>query len=178
MDEDASRETPGRLRLVIANSDADVAAQEAKRELRETLRSFAANLLRIMRGAGKPTEVSGQCADLLEAIAGYRAACGRIADAAEIIDALELPCRRQFRRELSANMRKIFEGEQKVLRGALQVAASQLLSQSDQEAAGESEIREGAREAMEGRLAIPPKARWESLASLAKKEAVRPEGKG
>jgi hypothetical protein len=176
MDEEAAGEAPSRLRLIVANSEADIAAQEARRGLREALRSFTANLLRIMRGAGKPTEVAGQCVDLLEALERYRAACGRIADAAEMMEALELPRRRQFRRHLSVNMRKIFDGEQKLLRGALQVAASQLLGQSAQEAAGDSEIREGAREAMEGRVAIQPKLRWEPLASLARKEVHLTEG--
>ncbi|WP_324749660.1 hypothetical protein SH591_14165 [Sphingomonas sp. LY54] len=175
-DEDFS-EAPSRLHLIIANSEADIAAREARCELRAALRSFAANLLRIMRGAGKPAEIAGQCVDLLGALERYRAACGRIADAAEMIDALELPRRRQLRRHLSADMRRIFDGEQKLLRGALQVAASQLLGQSAQEAAGDSEIREGARETLEGRVAIPAKLRWEPLASLARKQAGRAEGK-
>ncbi len=174
MDDGAAERAQCRLRLVSAKSDEELAAEEARRELRETLRSFTANLLRIMRGAGKPDEVAAQCVDLLDSFERYRAAHRRMPDAAELIDALGLPRRRLFRRALSADMRRIFDGEQKVLRGALQVAASQLLGQSAQEAAGESEVREGARETVEGRAAIDPKVRWEALSSIAKKGG-RPE---
>ena len=174
MDDSASDRALGRLRLVSARSDAEVAAEEARRELYETLRSFAANLLRIMRGAGKPDQVAGQCVDLLDALERHRAAQGRMPDAAELIDALALPRRRLFRRTLPRDMRRIFDAEQKLLRGALQVAASQLLGQSAQEATGESEVREGARESLEGRAVLDPKVRWEPLARLAKK----PESNG
>lgn len=64
------------MRTVSDNSEADIARHEALILVESGLRELTANLLRIIRGAGKPHEIMHQMVDLAEAIQTYQAAVG------------------------------------------------------------------------------------------------------
>ena len=61
------------MRIVSEKSEADVAHHHALERVEWRLRELAANLLRIIRGAGKPYEMMLQMAELVGAILAYQA---------------------------------------------------------------------------------------------------------
>jgi hypothetical protein len=63
--------------IVSENSEADIARHSALARVEWRLRELAANLLRIIRGAGKPYEVMLQMGELAEAIQAYQDVSGR-----------------------------------------------------------------------------------------------------
>jgi len=64
------------MRVVTENTDADLARQRATVEVRWTLRELTANLLRVIRGAGKPHEIGLQAQALVETYVKYREVVG------------------------------------------------------------------------------------------------------
>lgn len=64
------------MRLVSENSEAELARHTAEGQVKWKIRELAADLLRIIRGAGKPYEIMRQMVELSEA-------CSRVAWLAE-----------------------------------------------------------------------------------------------
>jgi len=109
-----------------------------------SLRRLAANLMRIVRGAGKPNDLAEEMAAALTAFKGYHEAVGKWPSSYEISEALSVRITERDWRRWRAD--GTFEQEvafMTICQGALQIVASQLLSQPLQIAAGEREVYDG-----------------------------------
>lgn len=107
--------------------------EDLRQEALGRLQEFAANILRVMRGAGKPYDVVTDAMQLGIAMIEAVRDGGRPISDAEIIEALFV-CKYEGSPSFPPN---------DVVRGALQVAASRLVGQRTQEAAGRTEIHNG-----------------------------------
>jgi len=108
------------------------------------LRELAANIIRVVRGAGRPDDIVDQCNEVLKAAIEYHDKTQRFVSDQSVAMALHLKPE-QIRDYES------FEGQRqlalrKMVKGSLQVAASRLLDQRTQENRGESEIFEAYRD--------------------------------
>lgn len=129
------------MELVSDNSDEEIARQRALQDLRWPMKDLAANLLRVVRGAGRPYELGPQMVEVLDALQAYKEVVGYYPSSQEIGDTINI-------RDLN-NGRPFDDmslAVDVVVQGALQKAASQLVGQSTQEAAGKSEMFVGIRE--------------------------------
>ena len=126
------------MRVVADNSEQEIAKRWAARSIRWPLRELAANLLRIVRGAGRPAEVGAQATAVIVAFEEYRAAFGHYPISEEISEALIM--RDDERKEHWTDWEY---GVETMVRGALQMAASELVHQGTQRAAGKSELFSG-----------------------------------
>lgn len=124
------------MELVSQNSDAEVARGRALERLNWPLKELAANMVRIIRGAGRPAELPEQMAKVLERLRDYHDAAGYLPSAHELTEILSIRYARQHRDGWT-------DGVDEIVQGALQIAASQLIGQSTQESAGESELMKG-----------------------------------
>lgn len=138
---------PSDIRIVSSNSAADIARQRALEdqqraldELKRPLREFAANILRVMRGAGKAHEIPHQMTRLLELYDKHFASLRRYPHEQEIKDILDPG--REFSTPLASEA-EWEDGLDDMMRGALQMAASRLVGQGAQESAGEDQLFRG-----------------------------------
>ena len=138
----ADEPDPPKPRVVVENDGAAFRANWAKRGIHFPLRDLAANLMRITRGAGKPHDVGSQCSAVLEAFTKYRKEVGSWPSNYEILEALELD---RPSDSLGDEALEWETGIRTMVHGSLQIAASQLLGQKPQKAAGEHELFEGLR---------------------------------
>ena len=130
------------MKLVADNTDADIARNRAEEQARWALVDLAANILRVVRGAGKPYDLPNQAAAFVKSYVDYREkAEGRVT--MDLGMAISLPevvgAYSKYGRDEGD---KIY-AERSIVRGALQIAASQLLEQRTQEASGEREMYQG-----------------------------------
>jgi hypothetical protein len=79
------------VRVVISNSEADIAHQRAVRQIEWPLRDLLSNLLRVTRGAGKPHLIGEQAASLVLAFQDYRKVVGLWPASDEIARTLRRP---------------------------------------------------------------------------------------
>jgi hypothetical protein len=128
------------MRIVAENSEADLARERATEEVRWALQDMAANLLRVVRGAGRPHEVGLQAGRLIEALAAYREVAGMFPHAYDLTRFLSVNRDEEMLARCSKDERARAYEEERVVRGALQVAASRLAGQKTQEAAGHHEM--------------------------------------
>jgi hypothetical protein len=144
------------LRVVSSQSSTQVERKRAEDRLVFPFRNLAANLLRIVRGAGRPEHLGPQLAACLEALEEHRAVTGQYPKPKVFRTLLNLrafnfnPDKWADDREREANLQLSMSGypekveaEKLIHRGALQVAASRLLYQHTQEIAGEHEMYKG-----------------------------------
>lgn len=164
------------LRLAVENNQRDIDREWAKQEIEWPLRDLAANVIRVVRGAGKSHEIPRQCVAVIEAFQRYREKVGHWPASWEIDQALSI---RQ--KDENASYDDAWEREyarETIVRGALQVAASRLVGQNTQEQRGGSELMDGVnsieriREEARKRLAEAERARRQ-----ASKPKPRPEKK-
>ena len=148
------------MRLISENSDADLARNQALLELRWPLRDLAANIMRVARGAGRGYEIGQQCVAVLRGIEAFREAVGHYPSDAEISEAISL---REGDRDRWDDMRY---GLHEIMEGGLQFAASILLAQSTQEAAGRHQMIDGVRTLDKAREA--KRRQWQEQASQAR----------
>lgn len=131
------------LNLVSTNSQNDIDRNRTKEVFEHNLRELAANLLRIIRGAGKPYCLLSDMADCLESVAAYYKAHGCVPDSEVISLALdpdrafeeERPWMKQrsnedLRRWMVDGTFERMRRERNVRRAALQITASLLLNQA------------------------------------------------
>jgi hypothetical protein len=104
------------------------------------------NILRIIRGAGKPNELVEQVYRLAEAMHEYQSAAGSLPDPAIYAHALLLDTRDDILSRCSAEERARECAKQMILRGALQVVASRMVHQLTIERTGDTEMYNGIRE--------------------------------
>ena len=126
-------------------------------KVRQASCELAANILRIIRGAGKPEALVGQMKDLLDAGFDYQDVAGHwpidtIAEALRIRSEYAAFMETAERGDVDQaridrmHERQTFEkmiAEHNVRRGALQAIASRLVGQYLQEAAGDRQMRDG-----------------------------------
>jgi len=132
------------MKVVSDNSPEDIARDRAERRISSALRALTANLIRVVRGAGKPGEISSQVLSLTEALSAYRDAAGFLPFGETLAEFI-----RPEDRDLSrwSDDEKARHWAQKlVIDGALQMTASRLLGQLTQESAGRSEMNMGIQE--------------------------------
>ncbi len=131
------------LTVVSERSEVDVerrrAAQEIERaedQIEGALRELVANILRIMRGAGKGYEVGNHLGRAYEAMLEYERLTGHGMWKASV------PHRLSIRQSLDTSAADYFvtHEEEDMISGAMQIVASRLLGQRTQESAGDREM--------------------------------------
>ncbi|AJA10018.1 hypothetical protein SKP52_15700 [Sphingopyxis fribergensis] len=127
------------LRLVSSTSKSEVDEEHARRRLTWPLRELTANLLRTVRGAGKPYAVAEQIFAVANALQEYREAAGCWPSEYDIRTALD----RDARWPEGKPNDDMGYGIDEMVDGSLQIAASQLVGQMPQEAAGRHQLFEG-----------------------------------
>lgn len=134
------------LRAIAETSAAEIETREASNTLRWALRDLTANLLRIVRGAGRPYSIGQQVEALVAALNGYHDAAGHGPFTEHLTEMLSIDGRiHEWRQRISdSDLHRLYAKEQ-IVRGALQQAASRLVDQRTQERAGESEMHDGIR---------------------------------
>jgi len=159
------------VKLVVENDPAEVKRRREFHNLRFFLIKLAANMLRVSRGAGRPSDVGEQCLAVLQSFEKYREEVGQYPLPQDIADALN------FRKSRESNGYPEYESErtsaiQEIIAGSLQYVASEYLNQHPQIATGENQLLEGIR-----RLEAYHKAdrkKWErERMKAARDEAVR-----
>jgi hypothetical protein len=76
------------MRLVSENSPEQLARNRGAEQLRDSLIELAANIIRVVRGAGKPVELMRQADEFLNAVVAYREAVGYYPDPTLFANAL------------------------------------------------------------------------------------------
>lgn len=137
-----SNNTPEELAQVKKRQRVD----RAREQVRSALVQMTANLLRVTRGAGRPAAIVSLASDFLQACVEYRDAAALNPDPEMLTDALEWHHDPELLSRLDEFNQRHLDADEKMVRGALQIAASRLLGQSTQEAAGHNELYEGMRE--------------------------------
>ncbi|RUM21510.1 hypothetical protein EFD56_03240 [Rhizobium phaseoli] len=158
---------PPHIRLAVENDQRELDRRNAELDLHWPLKRLAANVIRIVRGAGRPEELGRQCADVVQAYRDYHEALGEWPSSYLIGDTLSIR-----HREYRAKTDRAWEWEDAIhqmVAGGLQVAASQLLGQNTQQRAGESEMFDG--------LRVIEKQRSENAAARMQKPKPKPKAK-
>lgn len=136
----------GAPRLIAQNTEADRARKLASGQVSWALRDMTANLLRVVRGAGKPNEIVNQTSELLKALVAYRDTVGHPPPPDELAEILSIERTQDWRSGVAASAPVLAEAEDRAVRGALQIAASRLIEQPRQEQSGAREMRVGIRD--------------------------------
>lgn len=113
--------------------------------VRDALRELVANLLRVMRGGGRPEDVLPQARALTAVCATHREIAGDDPDAAQIAAALKLEMTLEGEVDGEGWSEDWDRAVNAMVQGALQVAAAELLAQRAQAAAGRRELFAGYR---------------------------------
>ncbi|PJR16786.1 hypothetical protein [Sinorhizobium meliloti] len=133
-----------KLTVVAENSRKQIDANLLQEQLDYALLVLAANVIRVVRGAGKPDDIIFQCNDVVKAAVEYKDKVGRFVSSHSVAGALRLPRERvddydSFHGQRQLAMREMMDG-------SLQVVASRLLGQLTQEHRGEREMFEAFRD--------------------------------
>ncbi|WP_373413736.1 hypothetical protein [Ensifer aridi] len=133
-----------KLTVVAENTRQQVDANIMQEQVDYALRELAANIIRVVRGAGKPDDIIDQCNEVLKTAIEYQDKTKRFVHHYSVAAALHLKPERV--RDYDS-----FEGQRQLalhqmIKGSLQVTASRLLGQLTQENRGEREMFEAFRE--------------------------------
>lgn len=146
------------MELTVASERSEIEIQQHadSERVKHSLRQLAANMLRIVRGAGSP-KLARQMGDCVDAFEAYRASHGSYPPFQSIQEYLDpdkttsenrpwsLPDTQQLIRwEADGSVDRKF-ALQEIRSGALQLAASQLVDQLTHEARGKHELLDGVR---------------------------------
>lgn len=123
------------MRIVTERTAEEIAEARARAVLDDALKDLTVNLLRVVRGAGKPYDVRKQIALAHAAYVGLAEANPR-ATWPDISEALSI---------VSPYDDEMTTARECIVRGALQIAASKLADQPMQERAGRDELMTGLR---------------------------------
>jgi hypothetical protein len=137
----------------------------AEQEFKDALRHAVANMLRIIRGAGRPFDLIVQMSDVVATAIKVRDATGRLPD--DILqtvlhgtdEAMAISEKAQKGEIDEATIKRWQDdgtidrlyAERNIKDGALQIIASQLVGQTLQERAGEKEMSDGISKAIDAR---------------------------
>lgn len=144
----------------LAAVQRDKAVERAAEDARRALVELTANLMRLTRGAGKPSEVEDQAALLVERLKTYREKARGGPGYFHFHEALE----HGHNPKESGDRARAME---KAISGSLQVVASRLLVQPMQVAAGEEELEQGQLQYVGWRDAIVAEQKAEAKAARA-----------
>jgi hypothetical protein len=133
------------MEVVSENSEAEIARGRASTRLEYPLRDLAANMLRVIRGAGKPHMLAAQMLEVLQIMQEYREASGYLPPPDEIKAILDIELPDSLLENISEFEFREVDAERDMIRGALQIAASRLLGQLTQERTGDAELSKGFR---------------------------------
>lgn len=131
-----------KLRVVAANSQSQIETEYARDRLDYSLRNLAANVIRIVRGAGKSHELLSQCMDVIEAAEEYHSAASHLPTARELEAMLSIT---RPREDGDYFWRQRQDAVEQMISGSLRVAAGRLLQQSLQEDHGDKQLNDGFR---------------------------------
>lgn len=134
------------MKVVSGNSETDIARSRALNDVEWALRNLAANILRVVRGAGKPDEFGEQMIKVVHAMFEYRDVVGHVPQADALRGALDINASDVLLENISDDEAEKLDAKQEIIRGALQIAASRLLGQSTQESTGSNELIAGVKE--------------------------------
>lgn len=166
------------MRVVSSNTEADIARERAVRDLEWPLRELAANLLRVMRGAGKAYLLGRQMVDVIDAYNDYKQVVGCYPDDYEISEILRDPLRTNTDKLDDFACEEVY-AERALLAGAMQVLASKLAAQRTQETVGGREMWEGIRAVEKARKARNADwdKRWAArqAAEAAERKSLKPQ---
>lgn len=115
----------------------------ALQDVEDALRELAANIVRVVRGAGMAPRIGSQAHSLIEAMVAYQKVVGHWPVSEEISAALDVSDPDESLDRMDDDALEYASARQAIVRGALQIAASKLVGQRTQEAAGESELFDG-----------------------------------
>lgn len=121
----------------ITTTDLEQELERAREDAEEGIVLLTANLLRMMRGRGKPYQLASQLRRVNDAMQRHWE-LSRTWPSRDILNAIRRP-RPSYNNALAV-------AEEMVISGALQVAASDLLDQRAQSASGVRQLRDGIRE--------------------------------
>jgi hypothetical protein len=110
------------------------------------IQQLAANLLRVIAGAGRPQDIVRHVRALAEFIESYEQAVGRIPGPRECLSCLRISYAEQSIGGLNDVERKRAEAVETILAGSLQIAASRLLGQATQETVAGHKLYKGIRD--------------------------------
>jgi hypothetical protein len=140
----AMSDPDSKLKLVSEKSRAELEGEWAKRKLDHALVELAANLMRVVRGAGRPEAIVDNCACVVTAALSYQDVTKRYPSPNDIASSLRLE------HEPITDYESFWGGKQFAIRdmisGSLQVAASTLIGQRLQIDQGEKEMDRAFRE--------------------------------
>jgi hypothetical protein len=171
------------FRVIEGGGDWDLAEQE----LADALREAAANVLRVVRGAGKPHALVNQFGEVIGAAVKFKEAAGHwppshlmtraLALDNEVSDLYDRCKSGQIDQESIDRWKRdgTFErmrAEGTIHRGVLHIVASNLLGQKVQASAGDSEMYQGIRDVIEARE-LQRESRDERLATPAPQKRGR-----
>lgn len=139
------------MEVVHSQTESEQQRRKALEDLKFPFREMAANLLRVVRGAGAPQNLPQQMQDCVDVCHAHFAAVGHWPDPQEISNILNptLAVREHrpwivgARSELNDDERQRGHAEDKVVRGALQRVASVFVDQPTQATRGLSEMYDG-----------------------------------
>lgn len=154
------------MKLVSDQTDDDIRRRAAKAQLIEALSQHAANLLRVVRGAGKPRQIVEDLTFCAHAFDEYRRAHQREAEAEVVASAFDIRDLSHYRGQATAEDRArwleegtlaVEEARQHIILASLQIVASRMLDQRPQMERGEEQLSQALRaffEAKENRKRI------------------------
>ncbi len=131
------------MRLASENADGEIAKERATLDVAWALRDLTANLIRVVRGAGKAYTIPEQTQVLLLALIAYRDAVGTPFPDHKLSEILAFGQDRVDASNLTDAQVGQSMALDAIVRGSLQVAASRLIGQGTQERAGDTEMHRG-----------------------------------
>jgi hypothetical protein len=173
------------VKVVSETPEADLERARKERERADALHGvqcalvdLTANLLRVVRGAGKSYAIPRDAIELFGKIRVYTELTNELPHGYDLEQVLSMR-RAEDWETLEEEIRKwdpVKEAEASIVAGSLQIAASRLLGQHTQERAGCREMLEGIeelREARKAEAAKPQKSIAEALEMLKTKKQQR-----
>jgi hypothetical protein len=133
------------MRVVSENSEQDLAKRSAAEQLEYGLRELAANMMRVVRGAGKPYEIAPQIFGLTGLLQDYKEAVGTWPSSYDVGQMLELGYRFEHLAARDDSEDMFHRAEHEVMRASLQFAASRLMEQRTQETRASSDMHDAMR---------------------------------
>lgn len=133
------------MRLVSSNSDTELARRRALATVEDTHRALAANIPRVIRGAGRASELTTQSAAFIEACVTFKEAAGVFPFTDDVERMLVLDDQSEWINKFGETERALHDAKHTIIRGALQVVASELLGQRPQATLGSHELSDGTR---------------------------------
>jgi hypothetical protein len=134
---------PEPRKVVEGTSDLELARQFSADRLSRAIRELTANLLRVMRGAGRSYAIGDQLQSIVRAFIEYQEKFGYLPAPFMFDEMLSIDQSEAWRTHLRGAELMRSHAEARIVRGALQVAASLLLRQLTHQRAGERELRDG-----------------------------------